>query len=71
MLVEYRSTWDDSKGKMIKSKDADSLTKSMNFMILNSVNYDSKLIRNYAVENFGNDSISRQFNDLYNRAIDN
>ena len=62
---------DDSKGKMIKSKDSDSLTKSMKFMILNSANYDSKLIRDYAVENFGNDSISRQFNDLYNRAIDN
>ena len=62
---------DESKGKMIAARDTDSLTKNMNFMILNSAKYNSEAIRNYAIENFGNESISRQFNDLYNRAIDN
>ena len=40
-------------------------------MIENAAEYDANSIRDYAIKNFSNQSVAIQFDDLYNRAIDN
>jgi len=62
---------DASKGKLINAGDTESLTKSMEHMVKNAAEYDANTIREYAIQNFSNKSVADQFNDLYNRAIEN
>jgi len=62
---------DASKGKLINAGDTESLTKSMEHMVKNAADYDANTIREYAIQNFSNKSVADQFNDLYNRAIEN
>ena len=62
---------DDSKGKLINAGDTKSLKNSMEHMIENADEYDANTIRDYAIKNFSNQSVADQFNDLYNRALEN
>lgn len=62
---------DDSKGKLINVGDTKSLKNSMEYMIQNAAEYDANTIRDYAINNFSNQSVADQFNDLYNRALEN
>ena len=40
-------------------------------MIENAAEYDANTIRDYAINNFSNQTVADQFNDLYNRALEN
>ena len=59
-----------STGIVIEPKDINALTESMNKMILTHSQYNSDLIREYAVNYFSFPVISNQFNNLYNRALE-
>ena len=52
-------------GRLVDSGNIDQLVKEMNFMIENTNYFDSEEIRSYALNNYSNKVVGKQFNDLY------
>ena len=66
-ITEY---FDSTHGFIINPGDTNALSTAMKEIILNSDNFDKIRMRNHAIEKFSISTISSQFNDLYNRAIE-
>jgi hypothetical protein len=52
-------------GRLVDSGNIDQLVEEMNFMIENTNYFDSEEIRSYAVNNYSDKVVGKQFNDLY------
>jgi glycosyltransferase involved in cell wall biosynthesis len=52
-------------GRLVDSGNTDQLVEEMNFMIENTNYFDSEEIRSYAVNNYSDKVVGKQFNDLY------
>ena len=52
-------------GRLVDSGNIDQLVEEMNFMIENTNYFDSKEIRSYALNNYSDKVVGKQFNDLY------
>ena len=52
-------------GRLVDSRNIDQLVKEMNFMIENPNYFDSEEIRSYALNNYSDKVVGKQFNDLY------
>ncbi|MES2838352.1 MAG: glycosyltransferase family 4 protein [Bacteroidota bacterium] len=56
-------------GLLVEVNNLNDLEKSFNLMLDNFVKYDSVLIRNYVIKNFGAEKISVQFNSIYDEIL--
>ena len=61
--------FDDSKGIMIDAGDQIQLVEAMNNMVENASNYNPQKIRKFAVDNFSQETISNQFDEIYNKVV--
>ena len=61
--------FDDSKGIMIDAGDQNKLLEAMNNMVENASNYNPQKIRKFAVDNFSQEKISNQFDEIYNKVV--
>ena len=52
-------------GRLVDSGNIDQLVEEMNFMIENTNYFDSEEIRSYALNNYSDKVVGKQFNDLY------
>lgn len=56
-------------GKLVERGDIEALSKELKNMYQNYNDYDPKLIRKYAVENYGSTSVTERLIELYNEVL--
>ena len=62
---------DESMGILIPPENEEKLTSAINYMLDNYTKFDASLIRNYAVAQFGKESVLNQLLRLYPGSFSN